>query len=44
VFDVDPNAGLTLLEIREDYTVEKLIELTEAKFNVSPDLKPLQQA
>ncbi len=44
VFDVDPDEGLTLIELREGHTIEDLIEQTEAQFKISPDLKPLQQA
>lgn len=44
VFDVCPDNGLTLIELRDGYSIEDLIELTEAQFKVSPDLKPLQQA
>ncbi|KAI6175034.1 Succinyl-CoA:3-ketoacid-coenzyme A transferase [Aphelenchoides bicaudatus] len=44
VFDVDPDEGLTLIELRDGYSIEDLIEVTEAQFKVSSDLKPLQQA
>lgn len=44
VFDVDPEEGLTLIELRDGYSIENLIELTEAQFKVSENLKPLQQA
>jgi 3-oxoacid CoA-transferase len=44
VFDVDPEEGLTLVELRDGYSIEDLIGLTEAQFKVSDNLKPLQQA
>lgn len=38
VFDVHPTEGLTLIEVVEGYTPEKIQEITDAKFKVSPDL------
>ncbi|GMR36630.1 hypothetical protein PMAYCL1PPCAC_06825, partial [Pristionchus mayeri] len=35
VFDVDREKGLTLKEVREDLTVEKIVEATGCAFNVS---------
>ncbi|KAF1612383.1 UNVERIFIED_CONTAM: putative succinyl-CoA:3-ketoacid coenzyme A transferase, mitochondrial, partial [Eudyptes robustus] len=39
VFDVDPVNGLTLVEIREDLTIEDLLETVEPNFKVSDELK-----
>jgi 3-oxoacid CoA-transferase len=39
VFDVDRETGLTLIELREDITMETLKEKTACDFAVSPDLK-----
>uniref|UniRef100_A0A7E4ZS85 Succinyl-CoA:3-ketoacid-coenzyme A transferase n=1 Tax=Panagrellus redivivus TaxID=6233 RepID=A0A7E4ZS85_PANRE len=44
VFDVDPTAGLTLIEVREDLTVEDIVANTGCQFKISPDLKPMAQA
>ncbi|KHN78266.1 putative succinyl-CoA:3-ketoacid coenzyme A transferase, mitochondrial, partial [Toxocara canis] len=44
VFDVDPNDGLTLIEVREDLSVEDIIENTGCTFKVSPSLQPMGQA
>ncbi|KAI6208723.1 Succinyl-CoA:3-ketoacid-coenzyme A transferase [Aphelenchoides besseyi] len=44
VFDVCPERGLTLIELRDGHTIEEILELTEAPFKVSDDLKSLQQA
>lgn len=38
VFTVDFNNGLTLIEKDKDITVDRLRELTEAPFQVSPNL------
>lgn len=38
VFDVHPTEGLTLIENLEGYSPEKIQEMTEAKFKVSPNL------
>ncbi|VDK46714.1 unnamed protein product [Anisakis simplex] len=43
VFDVDPNEGLTLIEVREDLSVEDVIENTGCAFKVSSKLQPMQQ-
>ncbi|VVT58931.1 uncharacterized protein SAPINGB_P006456 [Magnusiomyces paraingens] len=40
VFDVSPTEGLTLIEILDGWTPEKLQEITDAKFKISHDLKP----
>lgn len=40
VFDVDPEKGLTLVEILDDITVKELQQMTEAEFVVSENLKP----
>lgn len=42
VFDVDFKKGLTLVEHAEDVTVEEIKSKTEAPFNVSPNLKPME--
>ncbi|CAG2106445.1 unnamed protein product [Medioppia subpectinata] len=41
VFQV--NNGLTLIEIADGISLEELQKCTDCKFNVSPDLKPIQQ-
>ncbi|KPM11324.1 succinyl-CoA:3-ketoacid-coenzyme A transferase 1, mitochondrial-like protein [Sarcoptes scabiei] len=43
VFKVDPNEGLTLIEIAEDQTLQTIKEVTGCDFEVSNDLKPIQQ-
>ena len=43
VFDVDPEKGLTLIEILTDITMEELTAKTEAPFQVSKDLKTVLQ-
>lgn len=43
VFKVDKEKGLTLIEIAEDHSVEDVISSTGCDFEVSPDLKPMQQ-
>lgn len=44
VLDVDLVNGLTLLEVREDLTVEDIIENTGCTFKVSPNLQPMIQS
>jgi 3-oxoacid CoA-transferase len=44
VFDVDFQKGLTLIEIAEDTTLDHIKKVTEAPFEISPDLKPMQQS
>lgn len=44
VFEVDPQVGLTLIEIAEDVQIEDIISSTGCEFNVSDDLKPMQQS
>ncbi|KAF8360361.1 hypothetical protein PRIPAC_87284, partial [Pristionchus pacificus] len=44
VFDVDRDNGLTLMEVREDLTVENIVEATGCAFNISPDLKSMGQS
>jgi acyl CoA:acetate/3-ketoacid CoA transferase beta subunit len=39
---VDPIKGLTLIEISPDTSVDAIRTATEAPFEVSPDLKPMQ--
>lgn len=43
VFDVDFTNGLTLIEHAEGVTVDEIKSKTEAPFEVSPDLKVMQQ-
>lgn len=43
VFDVDHEKGLTLIEIADGVSVQDVIETTKCEFQVSPDLKPMQQ-
>lgn len=43
VFDVDFTTGLTLIEHAEGVTVDEIKSKTEAPFQVSPDLKVMQQ-
>jgi 3-oxoacid CoA-transferase B subunit len=42
VFDVDKEKGLTLIEIAPDTTLEHVRSVTEAPFEVSPNLKKIQ--
>lgn len=44
VFDVDKEAGLTLIEIAEDVQIEDIIASTGCEFSVADDLKPMRQA
>lgn len=44
VFDVCRKEGLTLLEVREDLTVDDIKKATSAPFKVSADLKKMGQA
>lgn len=41
MFDVDFEKGLTLIEHAEGVTVEEIRSKTEAPFEVSKDLKPM---
>lgn len=43
MFNVDKEAGLTLIEISEDVTIEDIITSTGCEFSVSPDLKKIGQ-
>lgn len=43
VFDVDSEAGLTLIEIADGTSIEELIIGTGCDFSVSPDLQPMRQ-
>lgn len=43
VFDVDKESGLTLIEIAEDAQIEDILASTGCEFNISEDLKPMQQ-
>ena len=42
VFDVDQNAGLTLIEIADCLTLDELKSTTGCSFDVSPNLKTIQ--
>ncbi|EYC45312.1 hypothetical protein Y032_0432g1352 [Ancylostoma ceylanicum] len=44
VFDVDKQAGLTLIEVRSDLNVDDIKKVTGAPFKVSDKLKPMGQA
>ncbi|XP_035245777.1 succinyl-CoA:3-ketoacid coenzyme A transferase 1, mitochondrial-like [Anguilla anguilla] len=43
VFDVDKSKGLTLIEIWEGLTADDIRACTGAEFEVSPNLRPMQQ-
>ncbi|XP_074640567.1 succinyl-CoA:3-ketoacid coenzyme A transferase 1, mitochondrial-like [Tubulanus polymorphus] len=43
VFDVDPENGLTLVEIADGVEIQEIVETTGCVFEVSPDLKPMGQ-
>lgn len=43
VFQVNPNDGLTLIEISDDQTEKTIKEVTGCKFKTSPNLRPMQQ-
>lgn len=43
VFEVDPEKGMTLVEIADGTTLQDIVENTGCEFQVSPDLKPMQQ-
>lgn len=42
VFDVDPNDGLTLVEIADNLTLDELRSCTGCTFKVSSDLKTIK--
>ncbi|XP_076439924.1 succinyl-CoA:3-ketoacid coenzyme A transferase 1, mitochondrial-like [Babylonia areolata] len=44
VFEIDPEKGMTLMEIAEGETVESIKAATDGEFRVSPDLIPMQQS
>ena len=44
VFDVCTKNGLTLIEVREDLTVDDIKKATAAQFKISDNLKPMGQA
>lgn len=44
VFDVDPETGLTLIEIAEEFTVDDIKAATGAPFKVADNLIPMRQA
>lgn len=41
---MDPEVGLTLIEIAEDVQIEDIIASTGCEFNVADDLKPMRQS
>ncbi|KTF94083.1 hypothetical protein cypCar_00006641 [Cyprinus carpio] len=43
VFDVDKDKGLTLIEVWEGLTPDDIKKCTGTDFEVSPNLKPMQQ-
>ena len=43
VFDVNKDKGLTLVEIADDITVDKLKQITEAPFEIAKDLKTVNR-
>lgn len=43
VFKVCPEGGLTLIEIADGVELPEIIVSTGCNFEVSPDLKPMQQ-
>lgn len=43
VFNVDPDEGMTLIEIADGTSIEELITGTGCDFSVSPDLQPMRQ-
>lgn len=43
VFDVDKTKGLTLIEVWDGLTPEDIKACTGTDFDVSPNLKPMQQ-
>ncbi|XP_054275593.1 succinyl-CoA:3-ketoacid coenzyme A transferase 1, mitochondrial [Macrosteles quadrilineatus] len=43
VFEVDPESGLTLTELAEGVEVAEIVQSTGCEFQVSPDLRPMQQ-
>lgn len=42
VFDVDPNEGLTLIEIADNITLDELKECTGCDFKVSSGMKTIK--
>ncbi|CAF3353387.1 unnamed protein product [Rotaria socialis] len=43
VFEVDPEKGLTLTEIADEFSVEDIVKCTGCAINISNSLKPMQQ-
>jgi len=43
VFDVDKAEGLTLIEVRQDLSVEDVVKATGCSFKISENLKPMGQ-
>nr|CAD7262654.1 unnamed protein product [Timema shepardi] len=43
VFEVDPEEGLTLIEIADSVELADILQSTGCEFQVSPDLKPMGQ-
>lgn len=44
VFEVDKNDGIVMTEIGDDLSVEDVQKATGCKLNISPNLRPMQQA
>jgi hypothetical protein len=44
VFTVDPEAGLTLIELAQDETVPNILMETGCEFQISPDMCTMRQA
>jgi len=44
VFSVDREKGLTLIEIANGVSLQDVVDATSCVFEVSPELKPMQQA
>lgn len=43
VFNVDPESGLTLIEIADGVGIEDILSSTGCSFQVADDLKPMRQ-
>ncbi|CAI9740342.1 succinyl-CoA:3-ketoacid:3-ketoacid coenzyme A transferase 1, mitochondrial-like [Octopus vulgaris] len=43
VFEINPEIGMTLIELGEGFSVEDIVEKTGCMFKVSADLKPMRQ-
>lgn len=43
MFEVDLESGLTLTELADGVEVADIVQTTGCEFQVSPDLRPMQQ-